>query len=99
MSKVLEMKQIVKQYKDGFQSLRGVDFSLDKGEIVAIIGPSGSGKSSLLRCVNGLNTVTSGEIKLEGQVYRCAAVLLPGIPGSRMPHSVRYRCDRRLCGT
>lgn len=66
MEKVLEMRQIVKQYKDGFQSLRGVDFSLNKGEIVAIIGPSGSGKSSLLRCINGLNTVTKGEIQLKG---------------------------------
>ena len=44
-----------------------VDFSLHKGEIVAIIGPSGSGKSTLLRCINGLNTITSGEIDLEGE--------------------------------
>ena len=44
-----------------------MDFSLHKGEIVAIIGPSGSGKSTLLRCINGLNTITSGEIDLEGE--------------------------------
>ena len=51
----------------GFKAVDHVDFSLHKGEIVAIIGPSGSGKSTLLRCINGLNTITSGEIDLEGE--------------------------------
>ena len=66
MEHILEMKKIVKTFKDNFTALDGVDFTLDKGEIVAIIGPSGSGKSSLLRCVNGLNTPTSGEVILRG---------------------------------
>ncbi len=65
MENILEMKDIVKKFDD-LAALRDVNFSLKKGEIVAIIGPSGSGKSSLLRCINGLNKVTSGEIKLEG---------------------------------
>ena len=43
-----------------------VDFSLTKGEIVAIIGPSGSGKSSLLKCINGLVEKSSGEVILNG---------------------------------
>lgn len=63
---ILEMKNIVKDYS-GFKALGGVDFSMHKGEIVAIIGPSGSGKSTLLRCINGLNTITSGEIDLKGE--------------------------------
>lgn len=63
---ILEMKDIVKDYS-GFKAVNHVDFSLHKGEIVAIIGPSGSGKSTLLRCINGLNTITSGEIDLEGE--------------------------------
>ena len=66
MEHILEMKKIVKTFKDNFTALDGVDFTLDKGEIVAIIGPSGSGKSSLLRCINGLNTPTSGEVILRG---------------------------------
>ena len=64
---ILEMKDIVKDYS-GFKAVDHVDFSLHKGEIVAIIGPSGSGKSTLLRCINGLNTITSGEIDLEGEM-------------------------------
>ncbi len=62
---ILEMKNIVKDYS-GFKAVDNVDFSMHKGEIVAIIGPSGSGKSTLLRCINGLNSITSGEIDLNG---------------------------------
>ena len=63
--KILEMKNIVKRYGD-FVAVNNVDFSMYKGEIVAIIGPSGSGKSTLLRCINGLNSITSGEMNLKG---------------------------------
>ncbi|MCI8348879.1 MAG: amino acid ABC transporter ATP-binding protein [Firmicutes bacterium] len=62
---MLKMKNIVKRYGD-FVAVNNVDFSMYKGEIVAIIGPSGSGKSTLLRCINGLNSVTEGEISLKG---------------------------------
>ena len=62
---ILEMKNIVKDYS-GFKAVDNVDFSMHKGEIVAIIGPSGSGKSTLLRCINGLNSITSGELELKG---------------------------------
>ena len=62
---ILEMKNIVKDYS-GFKAVYNVNFSMHKGEIVAIIGPSGSGKSTLLRCINGLNSITSGQIELKG---------------------------------
>ena len=63
---ILEMRNIVKDYS-GFKAVNNVDFSMHKGEIVAIIGPSGSGKSTLLRCINGLNTITSGDMDLKGE--------------------------------
>lgn len=64
--KILRMRGVVKKYGD-FTALKGVDFSINKREIVTIIGPSGSGKSTLLRCMNGLTEPTEGEISLNGR--------------------------------
>ena len=49
------------------QVLRDIDFSVEKGDVISIIGASGSGKSTLLRCINLLETPSSGEIIYRGQ--------------------------------
>lgn len=67
----IECKQVVKAYKvDDHEivALRGIDFSMEKGEMVAIIGPSGAGKSSLLNLLGGLDTPTAGRLVVDGEV-------------------------------
>ena len=63
---VLEVKNIKKRF-GGTQVLKGVSFSLEKGQVLAIIGSSGSGKTTLLRCLNFLETADEGEILVEGK--------------------------------
>lgn len=68
MEQILKMERIVKDFSN-CRALDHVDFSMNRGETVAIIGPSGSGKSTLLRCVNCLNRITSGKITLSGETF------------------------------
>ena len=63
---ILEVKNICKSFGDT-EVLNGVSFSMDKSEIIAIIGSSGSGKTTLLRCINFLETATKGEIWVDGE--------------------------------
>ena len=50
----------------GLEVLKGVNVEIDKGDVICVIGPSGSGKSTFLRCLNLLETPTSGSILFEG---------------------------------
>ena len=63
---VLEVKNLTKRFGD-LEVLKGVSFSLEKGQVLAIIGSSGGGKSTLLRCLNFLETPDSGEIIVDGK--------------------------------
>ena len=65
---ILEVRDLRKSFLDNkVHVLEGVSFSVEKGEVVSIIGPSGSGKSTLLRCVTQLETPDSGEILIDGE--------------------------------
>ena len=61
METIIEVKNLVKNYGDK-QILKNISFSINKGEIISIIGESGAGKSTLMRCLNGLEGVSSGSI-------------------------------------
>ena len=62
---ILEVKDIHKSF-DKTEVLKGVDFSMEEGQIVSILGSSGSGKTTLLRCINFLETADKGKILVNG---------------------------------
>ena len=64
--KLLEIKNLRKSFDDN-EVLKDISLSVDKGEVLAIIGPSGSGKSTLLRCLTDLEQEDSGDIIFEGR--------------------------------
>ena len=63
---MLEIKNLVKSYGNGERVLKGLNFSTGDKKLTAIIGSSGAGKSTMLRCINRLVTADSGEILLDG---------------------------------
>lgn len=63
---MIVVKDLYKTFNKELQVLKGINTVINKGEKVVIIGPSGSGKSTFLRCLNLLETPTSGEIWFEG---------------------------------
>ena len=62
---IIEIEHLVKRFGQN-EVLRDVSLSVNKGEVISIIGSSGSGKSTLLRCINLLESYQSGNILFEG---------------------------------
>lgn len=65
MSKIITVENLKKSFGD-IEVIKDVSFSIDKGEVLGIIGPSGSGKSTILRCISHLEKVTAGSISICG---------------------------------
>jgi putative ABC transport system ATP-binding protein len=85
----LELRRVSKTYGSGpteVHALRGVDLSVERGELVAIMGPSGSGKSTLLTIAGSLEKATSGQ------------VLVEGVDLADVSRSAQARMRRRLIG-
>jgi phosphonate transport system ATP-binding protein len=80
---MLELKRLSKSYVPGKPVLTEIDLEVDARGITAIIGPSGTGKSTLIRCVNRLTEPTSGEILFEGED-------LARLSGQRLRHARRH---------
>jgi putative ABC transport system ATP-binding protein len=63
---VLELREVVKRYPGDVEALRGVNLTIDEGELCAIIGPSGSGKSTLLYIMGTLERASGGVVRIAG---------------------------------
>ncbi len=67
---MVHARNVVKTYRTGdisVEALRGVDLDIRSGEFVVIMGPSGHGKSTLLNCLSGIDSIDSGTVRIDGQ--------------------------------
>lgn len=64
---MIEIKHLRKVFDDDTIPLKDINIKINKGDVISIIGPSGTGKSTLLRCINMLTEPTSGSIIVDGQ--------------------------------
>ncbi|HCW19143.1 MAG TPA: ectoine/hydroxyectoine ABC transporter ATP-binding protein EhuA, partial [Achromobacter sp.] len=79
---ILKIAGLHKSYGDN-AVLKGIDLEVKRGELVFMIGPSGSGKSSLLRCCNRLEEATAGSIHVDGD-----EITAPAAPLNRIRQNI-----------
>lgn len=70
---MLEIKGLRKSYGE-LEVLKGVDLSVEKGDVIAVLGPSGSGKTTMLRCINFLEEADGGSMIFDGSTYEFGQV-------------------------
>ncbi|MBQ6479956.1 MAG: phosphonate ABC transporter ATP-binding protein [Anaerolineaceae bacterium] len=63
---MIEFKNVYKTYPNGFTALKNINLQIEQGEFVAVIGLSGAGKSTILRCINRMHDVTKGTLTVDG---------------------------------
>lgn len=84
MGEILTVEGLTKTYAGGYQALKGVDLSIDEGEILALLGPNGAGKTTLISIICGISTATSGTITVGGydhaRDFRAARDLIGLVP-------------------
>ena len=64
---LLEVRNLNKVYDNGYHADKDVSFSLPSGLLVGLIGPNGCGKTTLMRCINKMHSITSGDILIDGE--------------------------------
>lgn len=64
---LLELRGLNKQYDDGYHAVRDVSFSIPPGMLVGLIGPNGCGKSTMMKCINKMHPITSGDVLIDGE--------------------------------
>lgn len=84
MPAILEVTNLTKTYPNGVHAVKGISFSVNKGEVFGILGPNGAGKTTTLEMIEGLRPITSG------------TVLLDGIKTEEQPYRVKQRVGIQL---
>ncbi len=79
----LEVNNLHKLYGDR-EVLKGIDFTVNDGDVVAVLGPSGSGKTTILRCINFLEKADKGELIFDGEEFDLAKISKKEIKRLRM---------------
>ena len=84
MAEILKVSGLTKTYDGGHQALKGVDLSIEEGEILALLGPNGAGKTTLISIICGIATASSGTISVAGHDhvhdFRAARNLIGLVP-------------------
>ncbi len=79
----LEVKNLHKHYENR-EVLKGINFTVNDGDVVAVLGPSGSGKTTILRCINFLEKANEGELIFDGEHFDLAKITKKEIKRLRM---------------
>ena len=66
MKPMVEVENLRKIYGDGFEALKGINLSIEEGEILALLGPNGAGKTTLISTMCGITVPTSGIVTVGG---------------------------------
>ena len=84
MTSILKISQLHKKYPSGFEALKGINLSIAKGEIFALLGENGAGKTTLISIICGIVTASSGEVLVDGHdiitSYRQARSIIGLVP-------------------
>ena len=88
---MLEIRDVRKAFGD-LEVLKGIDLTVEKGDVVAILGSSGSGKTTLLRCVNFLETADKGTMVFDGETFEMGHISRKEI--GRIRKKTAFVCKR-----
>ena len=64
---LLELKGLNKIYENGFHAVKDVSYAIGSGTLVGLIGPNGCGKTSMMRCINRMHKISSGDVLIDGE--------------------------------